>query len=96
MPVVKIIAPEPVRFSSDGFTPVVYDPGEFYDVPPHVARGMMDPARNWARFATQDDVIPASLPTASPETARPVAATASQPEQSAEPPVDTNRRPKRR
>lgn len=65
MPIIKMISDKPERYNIQGFgLPAQFEPGEFYNVPEHVAKGMMDPTRNWARLATRDDVIPAELPQA--------------------------------
>ena len=50
-PVIQIIADEAVHYSTNnGITMLEYDPGELYEVPDHVAKGMI--ARNWAKLAT--------------------------------------------
>lgn len=49
MTVVRIIAGFPVLYSYDnGHTMTEHDDGEYYDVPPHVADGML--ARGWAQL----------------------------------------------
>jgi hypothetical protein len=60
MPVVQIIAGHSVLYSSNnGFTMTEYDDQEFYEVPPHVASGMM--VRGWARV-----IVPPYAPAQSP------------------------------
>jgi hypothetical protein len=50
-PVVQIIASESFLYSlNNGISHLEYDPGEFYDVPDFVARGMI--SRGWAKLAT--------------------------------------------
>ena len=47
--VVQITAGHPVRFSKDnGCTMTLYEDREWYEVPAHVARGMV--ARGWAKL----------------------------------------------
>jgi len=42
MPIVRIIGDRPARYVVSNFTPPVeYDPGEIYDVLPHVANGLV-------------------------------------------------------
>jgi len=48
--VIQITAAEPVVFVPDNVTPTIYQPGEFYEVPAHVARSML--ARGVGRLAT--------------------------------------------
>jgi hypothetical protein len=48
-PVIKITAGESVRYSkNNGITMSEFDDNEFYEVPQHVARGML--ARGWAKL----------------------------------------------
>lgn len=81
MPRVKIISTQPQRYNTQGFgLPVEYQPGEFYEVPDHVARGLMDPSRNWARLA-KDEEIPAAEAQAPASPLAPGAAMPVQPDQ---------------
>lgn len=56
--VVQIIAGKSVPYSLNNIDVLEFDDGEFYQVPDHVANGMI--ARNWARLATSDDVAKAA------------------------------------
>jgi len=60
MPVIQIIASEPVRYSLNNITPIEFAPGEFYLVPEHAAHGMI--RRGWAREATPDEAPGAGEP----------------------------------
>jgi len=69
--IIKIIASHPVRYSlSNGFNQSEFDPGEFYDVPEYVVRGMM--ARGWAEPATKEQLtqLAAAARVAEPATAQ--------------------------
>lgn len=60
-PIVQIIAGESVLYSlNNGITMLEFDDGEFYDVPDHVAKGMI--ARNWAKLATSPGGDPEHQP----------------------------------
>lgn len=75
MPIVQITAGHPVRYSTNnGFTMTEFDHGELYDVPVHVARGMLE--RNWARLVTLEELqrpqeIPPEQPTPTPPVTEP-------------------------
>jgi hypothetical protein len=56
--VVQIIAGKSVPYSLNHIDVLEFDDGEFYQVPDHVADGMI--ARSWARLATNDDVAKAA------------------------------------
>jgi len=49
MTVVQIIAGHTVPYSRNNYMLSGFEDGEYYDVPPHVARGMV--ARGWARLS---------------------------------------------
>jgi len=50
-PVIQIIAGHSVRFSmNNGISTSEFDDAEFYQVPPHVASGMV--ARGWAKIVS--------------------------------------------
>lgn len=51
--IVKFIAPRPERYYRDNFNPVEYTPGELYQVPWYVARGMLE--RGWAEVVSKDE-----------------------------------------
>lgn len=53
--IVQIVFDRPVRYSTDGFTMSQYEPGEYYEVPDHVARGMYE--RSWARIMSKQDLL---------------------------------------
>lgn len=57
MPVVKITADKPVRYSINNSSLMEYAPGEFYAVPDFVATGMTK--RGWAKLATAEETAAA-------------------------------------
>jgi len=55
MQLVQIIAGHAVRYSTNnGLTLSEFDDGVLYEVPDHVARGML--ARNWARIVDRNEL----------------------------------------
>lgn len=93
--IVQIVFDRPVRYSTDGFSMSQYEPGEFYEVPDHVARGMYD--RRWARIVSKQDL--AKMQEEVDKAAEKAQAEAAQEEAKDEAPdegEDTNRRPKKR
>lgn len=52
--VVQIIAGKSVPYSTNNINVLEFDDGQFYEVPDHVADGMI--SRKWARLATDEDI----------------------------------------
>lgn len=50
-PVIQIIAGHAVRYTKNNTKEQEYDDGEFYEVPDHVAKGMVK--RQWAKVVTE-------------------------------------------
>jgi hypothetical protein len=57
MTVVKFVSDQPRQYSINNNNPLEFTPGEYYDVPPHVARGMFK--RGWAEPASAEELAAA-------------------------------------
>src|SRR5262245_26049907 len=54
MKIVQITSAKPVRYSTDGRNVQEFAPGQLYEVPDHVADGMV--RRNWAKLMSAKDL----------------------------------------
>lgn len=58
MTIIRFISDRPQRYGVNNFQLLEFSPGEFYDVPPAVAQGMIK--RKWAQLASADDLAQAA------------------------------------
>jgi len=54
MPIVQIIAKEPVHYVLNNYQRTEFAPNEFYQVPDYAAKAMI--ARGWARLVNTDEL----------------------------------------
>ena len=60
MPVIQIIAGHSVPYSKNNYLLSEFEDQELYEVPPHVARGMVE--RGWAKLSTIAPPVSATQP----------------------------------